>query len=82
MSDQATRPDAPRNSDLDRMVEETRVSAGLAGFPKTVIVEILTADGTLARFVLGAMLAHKLSDDLLRAVAIVKRGNADTSPST
>jgi len=65
-------PDSKTAAPDSELVEETQVK-GDTGFPQRVILEILTADNKVAKFIFGPMMAHKLSDDLLRAVAAVKR---------
>jgi hypothetical protein len=54
-------------------IEETLVTA-VSGFPPKVVLQLLLANGEIVSGHLGPMQAHKLSDDLLRAVAMVKRG--------
>jgi len=53
-------------------VEESNVVAS-AEFPPRIVLRLLRSDGEIVSGVLVPVQAHKLSDDLLRAVAATMR---------
>lgn len=60
------------SKDPSFLVEETRVTP-IPGFPAKVVLELLLVDGIVIAGVMSPMQAHRLSDDLLRGVALVKK---------
>jgi hypothetical protein len=59
--------------DPESDAEETRVSVVRGGLRRRVVLSVLTASGDCLEFALWPQQAHALSNDLLKAVAIVAK---------
>jgi hypothetical protein len=67
-------PKSPEELAQDRRlwVEQSRLTM-LEGPPKRVLLEVVTCEGDRIPLVFATQAAHRLSDDLLRGVAILER---------
>lgn len=61
--------------DPGKFVEEIEVKA-VPGFPPRVVLQCLRSDGQVIPLVFADLGAHKVSDELLRAVAALRSARA------
>jgi hypothetical protein len=72
MAVDAARPPEVLARDEALQIEESRVTP-VVGWPAKVVLELLLSNGTVLVGVMAPMQAHRLSDDLLRGAAFVKK---------
>lgn len=66
------KPAADIAKDRDAFVEEIEVT-GVAEFPPRVVLQCLRSDGKVVDLVFAEVGAHKVSDELLKAVGALRR---------